>query len=162
MGFVKANIKCCHLIRKDNMEKRVQFCKKMLDDSEQFMDDDYFGRLRPGAMHPPKIHVCGGISMRGATALTIFPENVRLNSEKYCQIINDIYLPFENIVYNGYARLVQNNAPSHKSAYRKRRFEENNIDCLPWPAESPDLNLVELVMGLYEEPHRGCCKTDKS
>uniref|UniRef100_A0A1I7X4N8 DDE_3 domain-containing protein n=1 Tax=Heterorhabditis bacteriophora TaxID=37862 RepID=A0A1I7X4N8_HETBA len=148
----------------------------MLDDSEQFMDvcfsdecifqvdsnsracfvtkDDYFGRLRPVAKHPPKIHVCGGISMRGATALTIFPENVRLNSEKYCQIINNIYLPFENIVYNGYARLVQNNAPSHKSAYRKRRFEENNIDCLPWPAESPDLNLVELVMGLYEEPHR--------
>uniref|UniRef100_A0A1I7XCD1 DDE_3 domain-containing protein n=1 Tax=Heterorhabditis bacteriophora TaxID=37862 RepID=A0A1I7XCD1_HETBA len=146
------------------MEKRVQFCKKMLDDSEQtcfVTKDDYFGRLRPGAKHPAKIHVWGGISMRGATALAIFPRNIRLDSEKYCQIINDIYLPFKNIVYNGYARLVQNNAPSHKSTYRKRRFEEN-IDCLPRPAESPDLNLVELVMGLYEEPHRGCCKTDKS
>uniref|UniRef100_A0A1I7WA16 Apple domain-containing protein n=1 Tax=Heterorhabditis bacteriophora TaxID=37862 RepID=A0A1I7WA16_HETBA len=79
MGFVKANIKCCHLIRKENMKKRVLFCKKMLDDSEQFMDvcssdectfqvdsnsrtclvtkDDSFGRLRPGAKHPPKIHL---------------------------------------------------------------------------------------------------------
>uniref|UniRef100_A0A1I7XKH2 DDE Tnp4 domain-containing protein n=1 Tax=Heterorhabditis bacteriophora TaxID=37862 RepID=A0A1I7XKH2_HETBA len=83
------------------MEKRVPFCKKMLDDNEQFMDvcfskltlaqehvfftkDNYFGRLRPRAKHPAKIHLWGGISMRGATALTIFPGNVRLDSEKYC------------------------------------------------------------------------------
>uniref|UniRef100_A0A1I7W8P2 DDE_3 domain-containing protein n=1 Tax=Heterorhabditis bacteriophora TaxID=37862 RepID=A0A1I7W8P2_HETBA len=80
--------------------------------------------------------------MRGATALVIFPGNVRLDSEKYCQIINDIYVPFKNIVYNGYARLVQDNAPSHKSAYSKRMFEENNIDCLPWPKLTNRLLLI--------------------
>uniref|UniRef100_A0A1I7X199 Transposase n=1 Tax=Heterorhabditis bacteriophora TaxID=37862 RepID=A0A1I7X199_HETBA len=51
------------------MEKRVPFCKKMLVDNEQFMDvcfskltlaqehDNYFGRLRPRAKHPAKIHI---------------------------------------------------------------------------------------------------------
>uniref|UniRef100_A0A1I7W6E4 DDE_3 domain-containing protein n=1 Tax=Heterorhabditis bacteriophora TaxID=37862 RepID=A0A1I7W6E4_HETBA len=83
--------------------------------------------------------------LRSATAPAIFPGKSRLDSEKYCQIVREVYLPFNNLAYNGFASLVQDNAPSHQSAYTKRIFEESNMACLPWPAESPDLNPVELV-----------------
>uniref|UniRef100_A0A1I7XDJ0 DDE_3 domain-containing protein n=1 Tax=Heterorhabditis bacteriophora TaxID=37862 RepID=A0A1I7XDJ0_HETBA len=107
----------------------------------------YFDRLRPCAKYPVNIHVWGEILVRSATTLAIFPEKFRLDSEKYCQIIREIYVPFNNLAYNGFSRLVQGNAPSHQSAYTKRMFEENNVAFLSWPAESPDLNPVELVWG---------------
>ncbi|WKY09983.1 hypothetical protein Q1695_002379 [Nippostrongylus brasiliensis] len=39
------------------------------------------------------------------------------------------------------------NAPCHKSQATLGRLKELRVDTLPWPAESPDLNPIELVWG---------------
>ncbi|KIH43736.1 hypothetical protein ANCDUO_26252 [Ancylostoma duodenale] len=44
-------------------------------------------------------------------------------------------------------RLVQDNAPAHTSGFTKTKLKEWAVDVLQWPAESPDLNPIELVWG---------------
>ena len=52
--------------------------------------------------------------------------------------------------FEGFSRLAQDNAPSHKSAksaFTTRRLEQWGVKTIIWPAESPDLNPIELVWG---------------
>ncbi|KAK5986330.1 Transposable element Tcb2 transposase [Trichostrongylus colubriformis] len=109
--------------------------------------DDYFARLRPRAKHPVKLNLWGGISMRGATELAIFPGAMRLDSKKYCEILERCYVPFARKIFNGFGILVQDNAPAHRSAYTAGRLKTMNVRLLDWPPESPDLNPIELVWG---------------
>ncbi|KHJ83874.1 hypothetical protein OESDEN_16419 [Oesophagostomum dentatum] len=104
-------------------------------------------RLRSRAKHSAKLHVWGGISSRGTTDIAIFNGKVRMDSKIYCDILEECYLGFSNRVFNGKARLVQDNAPSHKSAYTLKRLDQWGVEAINWPAESPDLNPIELVWG---------------
>ncbi|CAJ0602032.1 unnamed protein product [Cylicocyclus nassatus] len=108
---------------------------------------DYFSRLKSRAKHPAKLHLWGGISMRGATELAIFPGEIRLDGEKYCKILERCLLRFNNDAYHGYGKLVQDNAPSHKSSYTLEKLKSWKVDVVEWPPESPDLNPIELIWG---------------
>ncbi|KAL6724175.1 hypothetical protein Aduo_019087 [Ancylostoma duodenale] len=103
-----------------------------------------FSRMRSRAKHPGKGPIWGGISSRGATQLAILPGSCRINSEVYCRILEKCYKPFAGSAHNGFAWIVQDNAPCHKSHYTTEKLLEWGIESLDWPAESPDLNPMSL------------------
>ncbi|EYB85320.1 hypothetical protein Y032_0300g1798 [Ancylostoma ceylanicum] len=96
LGFVGKSVKNCQLIRQRNREKRLAFCREMLEKRETFNDvvfvdestvqlennskDCYVRvgeehpRFKSQAKHPVKVHVWAGISSQGATEIVIFME----------------------------------------------------------------------------------------
>ncbi|EYB98905.1 hypothetical protein Y032_0127g1411 [Ancylostoma ceylanicum] len=72
---------------------------------------------------------------------------MRLNSQGYCEILERCFVRFNNSAYHGFGKLVQDNAPAHKSAYTTAKLESWEVQIVDWPPESPDLNPIELVWG---------------
>ena len=77
----------------------------------------------------------------------IFKVTGNMNSSKYCQVLEDVFLNGmceQNLNLNNYV-FVQDNAPCHKSSLTKKWLAEQNIKCIDWPPNSPDINLIENV-----------------
>lgn len=76
-----------------------------------------------------------------------------LNSANYLQIINSQLMPnFDT----GTMLFQQDNASIHVSRLSKEWFNRNNVNLLPWPAKSPDLNPMEnawaaMVRNIYRD-----------
>ena len=101
-GWVCTRPHYCQLIREVNKEKRLVWCQEQMKDGEQFenvvftdectVQLDHHGRLcfrkqkqpralKQRAKHPAKVHIWGGISVRGATRIVIFTGN--MNAIRY-------------------------------------------------------------------------------
>ncbi|RCN29718.1 hypothetical protein ANCCAN_24521 [Ancylostoma caninum] len=65
----------------------------------------------------------------------------------YYEIIERVYLHFNRVTYHGYANLVHDNAPQHKSDFTLRTLQAWNVKIMDWPPESLDLNPIELIWG---------------
>ncbi|EYB89875.1 hypothetical protein Y032_0227g2836 [Ancylostoma ceylanicum] len=169
MGYEKTTAKYCNMIKENNKQTRLEFCRRNLEDFATFRDcvftdestvqidcstkfcyvrkGNHNPRLRSRAKHPAKLHIWGGISYRGRTHLAIIPGHIRINSRIYCKIIERCLLPFIRKTHNGFARIVQDNAPAHSSRFTQDNFREWGLNAVGWPPESPDLNPIELVWG---------------
>ncbi|KAK6022138.1 hypothetical protein OSTOST_12176 [Ostertagia ostertagi] len=75
-------------------------------------EDQYLPILKN--VQPSQAFCKSGISARGIAHFAILPGNCQFDSDLYCRILEKCYLPFNSDFYNGYCRLVQNNAPPHK------------------------------------------------
>lgn len=100
------------MIRDANKEKRLAWCQEYSgrkDDFENVIWSDEctvqidtkrkssrrIGQpkpLRPKPKHPAKVHIWGAISMRGASSIVIFTQN--LNATRYAKILDQALLPF--------------------------------------------------------------------
>jgi len=69
----------------------------------------------------------------------------RMNAEQYCQILEDgMVESFEKLEMEEEERIFQqDNDPKHTSKRAIQWFEDNNIQVLPWTAQSPDINPIE-------------------
>lgn len=90
------------------------------------------------------IMVWGGVTLGGRTVLHIV-EGGALTSQRYvAEILEPIVLPFIPFIGNGF-KLMHDNARPH-TANRVREFlQDRNVDVLPHPARSPDMNPIEHV-----------------
>ena len=68
-----------------------------------------------------------------------------MDAQQYCDILDDgleesfnkLEIPKEDRIFQ------QDNDPKHTSKKAKQWFEGNGIQVLAWPAQSPDINLIE-------------------
>ena len=161
LSWVTSSLKYCQLIRDTNIEKRLEWCRKMLDEKEEFNDviwtdkstvmiDPYCRKcyrkegaaqkLKARPKHPAKIHVWGGISMRGATAIVMFTGS--MTSTRYVEILKAGLIPFIEDTYPEGHRFQQDNDPKHTSRYTQSNMEELHINWWRTTPESPDLNPI--------------------
>lgn len=93
--------------------------------------------------HEASVHIIGAISRRGRSKLMIFTG--RLNSDGFQDLCDQFLIPFIREKYPLIHRVQMDNAKSHSSYETRRYIYRNMINHFPTPAQSPDLNPIELV-----------------
>lgn len=85
------------------------------------------------------------ISYDGVGPLTVIKGTV--NGEKYRKILQDHFLPYvADRNHRGIPTILQDdNAPVHRAKIVQSWKQQNHVESLEWPAQSPDINPIENV-----------------
>ena len=114
------------------------------------MKESGSGELRPDLVQKKteqnkfEVMIWGRICWEGVGTMALVKENI--NSLKYQEIHEENLWPVlaRNFPRNGYF-FQDDNAPVHRSRSTQEYMVRNHINCLSWPAQSPDLNIIENV-----------------
>lgn len=79
------------------------------------------------ASGPGRLHVCEGM----------------MNAKKYIEVLEKVMMPSGNELFPGRWTFQQDNAPCHTARTVKKWMTDHQLELLPWPAQSPDLNPIE-------------------
>ena len=89
-----------------------------------------------------EVMVWGCITWGGVGTITSVHGNI--NAEKYQEILEENlwpviarHFPAENYIFQ------QDNAPVHTARSTQEYLHRNDVTCMSWPAQSPDLNIIE-------------------
>lgn len=106
--------------------------------------------------HPQKVHVYGAFCEAGFGKLTVFTGI--LNAERMNQLYKSTLLPTARKFFgtdNSEWLLLEDNDPKHKSRLCNAWKEENGIEQMVWPPQSPDCNPIENVWSIIKARLKG-------
>ena len=171
-GFNRRICKKKVVVREVNRKKRLAWCREkrhwtvnfhwkriiFSDESKIVIGQDlrvYVWRKRDEGWRPdlveprvsqPKYEVMiwGCISWYGVGTITSVEGNI--NAEKYIRILDDNLWPViaRHFPTNGYY-FQDDNAPVHRARVTQEFIATNGINGMSWPAQSPDINIIENV-----------------
>ena len=109
---------------------------------QPFPDEDRLGIIGR-YKHLQSVHCIGAISRLGPTSLLLFTG--KLNAPGFQDACDHILVPFIENNFPDYHQLHMDNARPHTAVSTEAYLDDKNIFHFKTPAQSPDLNPIELV-----------------
>lgn len=141
-----------HVIWRDEDWERIHFSDESKfnlvgSDGRQFVRRAAGDRLNPKCVKKTAKHGGGSVMVWGMFSSEGVGPLVRIigtvNANVYLNLVQQHVIPPLRASPNQPAIFMQDNAPCHTAKRVKDYFEQEDVEVMKWPAQSPDLNPIE-------------------